>query len=89
MALLGGRGWVTAPEQGIFRTFHDEKLVAWLEFLETFYTPAEVEGLTLEKVRFAFWRDRICQADRRPRPRLQRSDARRRPGRERGPSRGG
>ncbi len=28
MALLGGRGWVTAPEQGIFRTFHDEKLVA-------------------------------------------------------------
>ena len=53
MALLGGRGWVTAPEQGIFRTFHDEKLVAWLEFLETFYTPAEVEGLTLEKVRFA------------------------------------
>jgi hypothetical protein len=53
MALLGSRGWVTAPEQGIFRTFHDEKLVAWLEFLETFYTPAEVEGLTLEKVRFA------------------------------------
>ena len=40
-------------EQGVFRTFHDEKLVAWIEFMETFYTPAEIEGLTLEKVRFA------------------------------------
>ena len=88
MALLGGRGWVTAPEQGIFRTFHDEKLVAWLEFLETFYTPAEVEGLTLEKVRFAHGRNGIRRLTDVP-ARLQRSDARRRPGRERGPSRGG
>lgn len=53
LALLGSRGWVTAPEAGVFRTFHDEKLVAWIEFMETFFTPAEVEGLTLEKVRFA------------------------------------
>ena len=53
MALLGGRGWIAAPEEGVFRTFHDEKLVAWLEFMETFHTPAEVEGLTVEKVRFA------------------------------------
>jgi hypothetical protein len=53
LALLGSRGWVTAPESGIFRLFHDEKLIAWLEFMETFYTPAEVEGLTIEKVRFA------------------------------------
>ncbi len=53
LALLGSRGWVAAPEAGAFRTFHDEKLVAWLEFMETFYTPADIEGLTLEKVRFA------------------------------------
>ena len=53
LALLGSRGWVTAPEAGVFRTFHDEKLVAWIEFMEAFYTPAEVEGLTLEKIRFA------------------------------------
>ena len=53
LALLGRRGWVTAPEMGVFLPFHAEKLVAWLEFMETFYTPAEVEGLTLEKVRFA------------------------------------
>lgn len=53
MALLASRGWVTAPEAGIFRMFPEEKLVAWIEFMEAFYTPAEIEGLTLEKVRFA------------------------------------
>jgi Trp operon repressor len=53
MALLGSRGWVAAPEAGVFRTFHDEKLVAWIEFMETFFTPADVEGLTVEKLRFA------------------------------------
>jgi Family of unknown function (DUF5724)/Domain of unknown function (DUF4132)/HEAT repeats len=53
LALLGSRGWVTAPEAGVFRTFHDEKLVAWVEFMESFHTPAEIEGLTLETVRFA------------------------------------
>ncbi len=53
LALLGSRGWVTAPESGVFRAFHDEKLVAWIEFMEAFHTPAEVEGLTIEKVRFA------------------------------------
>ncbi|WP_337177293.1 DUF5724 domain-containing protein [Paludisphaera sp.] len=53
LALLGSRGWVAAPESGVFRAFHHEKLVAWIEFMETYFTPAEVEGLTLEKVRFA------------------------------------
>lgn len=53
LALLGSRGWVAAPDAGVFRTFHYEKIVAWLEFMETFHTPAEIEGLTLEKVRFA------------------------------------
>lgn len=53
LALLGGRGWVARPEEGVFRTFHAERLTAWLEFDEAFYTPAEVEGLTLEAVRFS------------------------------------
>jgi hypothetical protein len=52
VALLGGRGWVTAPDEGVFRTFHDLGLTAWLTFQEAFYTPAEIEGLTLEGVRF-------------------------------------
>lgn len=53
MAMLGTRGWVTAPEMGCFRTYHEEKIVAWIEFMETFYTPADIEGLTVERVRFA------------------------------------
>jgi predicted DNA-binding WGR domain protein len=52
IALLGSRGWVSVPEEGVRRTFHDEGYSAWLEFLEGFYTPADVEGLTLENVRF-------------------------------------
>ncbi|HRX87236.1 MAG TPA: DUF5724 domain-containing protein, partial [Phycisphaerae bacterium] len=53
VALFTARGWVAAPEVGVFRTFHDEKLTAWIEFQEPFYTPAEIEGLTLEKIHFA------------------------------------
>lgn len=53
LALLGSRGWVTLPEEGVRKMFHDTKLSAWLEFQEGFYTPAEIDGLTLENVRFA------------------------------------
>ncbi len=53
MALLGSRGWVARPEEGVQRTFHREKLTAWVEFEEAFYTPAEVEGLTLKSLVFA------------------------------------
>ena len=53
LALLGGRGWVLSPEEGVRRTFHDARLSAWLAFLEPFHTPAELEGLTLEQVIFA------------------------------------
>jgi hypothetical protein len=52
LALLGGRGWVHHPEEGVRKTFHDAALTAWLEFDEPFFTPAEIEGLTLESVRF-------------------------------------
>jgi hypothetical protein len=52
LALLGARGWVTKPDEGVFRTFHEEGITAWLTFQEPFYTPAEVEGLTLEAVTF-------------------------------------
>ena len=52
LALLGGRGWVMRPEEGVRRTFHDLRLSAELWFLESFLSPAEVEGLTLEAVRF-------------------------------------
>jgi hypothetical protein len=52
LALLGGRGWVSHPEEGVRRTFHDLGVSAWISFLEGFYTPAEVDGLTIEGVHF-------------------------------------
>ncbi|MEM7624019.1 MAG: DUF5724 domain-containing protein [Planctomycetota bacterium] len=53
IALLGGRGWVVLPEEGVRKTYHDHKLSVWIEFQEHFYTPAEVDGLTIENVRFS------------------------------------
>jgi uncharacterized protein DUF5724/uncharacterized protein DUF4132 len=52
VALLGGRGWVVKPEEGVNRTFHDEGITAHLSFQEAFFTPAEIEGLTLEALVF-------------------------------------
>ena len=52
LALLGGRGWVARPEEGVSRTFHEEGLTARLGFEEAFHTPAEIEGLTLDDVTF-------------------------------------
>ncbi|HET9012760.1 MAG TPA: DUF5724 domain-containing protein, partial [Gemmatimonadaceae bacterium] len=52
LALLGARGWVARPEEGVSRTFHEQGLTVRLSFQETFMTPAEIEGLTLEDVLF-------------------------------------
>ena len=52
MALLGQRGWVVHREEGVRRTFHEAKLSALLLVLDDFFTPAEVEDLTVEAVRF-------------------------------------
>jgi hypothetical protein len=52
LALLGGRGWVNKPEEGLRRTFHDQGIVVGIAFHEYFATPAEVEGLTVEAVYF-------------------------------------
>ena len=52
LALLGSRGWLTIPEEGVRKVFHKEELCAWLDFEEYFYTPGELEGLTLASVWF-------------------------------------
>jgi len=52
LALLSQRGWVHHPDEGVRKVFHEAGLVAWLHFQEGFYTPAEIEGLTLESVFF-------------------------------------
>ena len=53
LALLGGRGWLVSPDEGVSRTFHDAGLTARLGFEEAFFTPADIEGLTLADVIFA------------------------------------
>jgi hypothetical protein len=52
VAILSKRGWVNAPEEGLRRTYHAENLAVYIEFNQYFTTPAEVEGLTVETVRF-------------------------------------
>jgi len=52
LALFGGRGWLTHPTEGIRRAFYQEGLIAQVEFLNGWFTPAEVEGLTIEGVTF-------------------------------------
>jgi Family of unknown function (DUF5724)/Domain of unknown function (DUF4132) len=52
LALLGGRGWVAHPEEGVRRTFHDADLTVALGFLDGWGSPVEVEAPTLEEVRF-------------------------------------
>jgi hypothetical protein len=52
LALFGSRGWVARPEAGVQRTFHRERLTIVVAFAETFYTPAEIDGLTLAGLEF-------------------------------------
>lgn len=53
LALLGQRGWVNHPEEGVRKTFHEAGLSAWLTFLQGTLTPVDVEGLTIEGVGFS------------------------------------
>ncbi len=52
LALFGSRGWVAKPEEGVQRIFHAESVTAHVEFEEGFYTPAEIDGLTLAGLAF-------------------------------------
>jgi hypothetical protein len=51
-ALWASRGWLVSPEEGVRKTFHDAGLTAEVGFLGDWFTPAEVEGPTLETVQF-------------------------------------
>lgn len=53
LALLGSRGWVVRPDEGVQRTFHREGFSAFLSFMDGFYTPAQIEDLTISGVNFA------------------------------------
>lgn len=52
LAILGKRDWVFRAEEGVSKTLHGQGMTARLEFAEYFYTPAEVEGLTIENLSF-------------------------------------
>jgi hypothetical protein len=52
LALFGQRGWVNSQEEGVRRTFHDAGLTARVDFNGGYLTPAEVEGLTIDRVSF-------------------------------------
>jgi len=53
MALFGSRQWLTQPEEGVMKVFHEENIVAHVTFQEAFYTPADIDGLTIETVGFS------------------------------------
>ncbi len=52
LTLFGQRGWVVDPNEGVQKTFHQEGISARVGFLQGAFTPAEVEGLTLEAIAF-------------------------------------
>jgi hypothetical protein len=52
LGVLRGRGWVAHPEEGIRKTLHAERITATLWFLNTLFTPGEVEDATVEAVLF-------------------------------------
>jgi HEAT repeat protein len=51
-ALFGQRGWVVNPNEAVQKTFHQEGISARVGFLSAAFTPAEMEGWTLEGVAF-------------------------------------
>ncbi len=56
--LLGSRLWISRHEAGTSRTFHKEGITAHLQMLNTWMTPAEVDGVTIDGVMFTH-RDRV------------------------------
>ena len=52
IALFGQRGWISSPDEGLRRTFHQAGLIAVVSFTNGYYTPLEVEGLTIDRLNF-------------------------------------
>ncbi|MBK8021227.1 MAG: DUF4132 domain-containing protein [Chloroflexi bacterium] len=50
--LLGGRGWSAHQDFGVTKTIHHEGITAHIGFMDGYFTPAEIDGLTLETVSF-------------------------------------
>lgn len=50
--IFTSRGWVADYPVGFSRTFHQEKIIAWCEFLQAWGSPTEVEDAAIEQVTF-------------------------------------
>jgi hypothetical protein len=63
-AVIGKRGWVNVPEEGLRKTFHHQNVSAWVTFLEGWFTPVDVDGLTVQHVYFTNRSDgKVVQLD--------------------------
>lgn len=51
-ALFKTRGWITVPEEGVRKTFHQEGINVWVDTSVGYGTPNEVEGAALNAVYF-------------------------------------
>lgn len=52
LAILGKRGWVHHPDEGLHRVYHAADCVAWLSFEEYFHHARELQQATVSAVRF-------------------------------------
>ncbi|HLO98560.1 MAG TPA: DUF5724 domain-containing protein, partial [Fimbriimonas sp.] len=52
LAILAKRGWVVRHEEGLTKTFHALSITAVITADEVLYSPADIEGVTLEAVEF-------------------------------------
>jgi hypothetical protein len=57
IALFGQRGWIASPDEGVRRTFHREGIIASVSFLNGYYTPLDIDGLTIDSLSF-YYRDK-------------------------------
>ncbi len=52
IALFGQRGWLSSLGEGVRRTFHQSGIIATVSFANGYYTPIDVEGLTIDRLNF-------------------------------------
>jgi HEAT repeat protein len=52
IALFGQRGWLSSLGEGVRRTFHQAGIIATVSFANGYYTPMDVEGLTIDRLNF-------------------------------------
>jgi len=52
MGILTKRGWILRADEGVSKTLHESRLTARITFDEVFYSPADIEGLTLQSLHF-------------------------------------